>query len=62
MQHVAIDLGGKESQLCVRASDGQILLEQKVATRTLETFFRRQPHSRVYLRLVPRLFMWRTLL
>jgi len=49
MQHVAIDLGGKESQLCVRASDGQILLEQKVATRTLETFFKRQPHSRVIL-------------
>lgn len=49
MQHVAIDLGGKESQLCVRASDGQILLEQKVATGTLETFFKRQPHSRVIL-------------
>jgi transposase len=49
MQHVAIDLGGKESQLCVRASDGQILLEQKVATRTLETFLKRQPHSRVVL-------------
>lgn len=49
MQHVAIDLGGRESQLCVRASDGQILLEQKVATRTLETFFKRQPHSRVVL-------------
>jgi transposase len=49
MQHVAIDLGGKESQLCVRASDGQILLEQKVATRTLGTFLKRQPHSRVVL-------------
>ena len=49
MQHIAIDLGGKESQLCVRASDGQILLEQKVAPHTLETFFRRQPHSRVIL-------------
>jgi len=49
MQHVAIDLGGKESQLCVRASDGQILLEQKVATRTLGIFFKRQPHSRIVL-------------
>lgn len=49
MQHVAIDLGGKESQLCVRGTDGQILLEQKVATRTLETFFKRQPRSRIVL-------------
>lgn len=49
MQHVAIDLGGKESQLCVRGSDGQILLEQKVATRSLGLFLKRQPHSRVIL-------------
>ena len=25
MEHVAIDLGGKESQICVRSSDGRIL-------------------------------------
>jgi transposase len=49
MQHVAIDLGGRESQVCVRSSDGQILLEQRVATRSLEIFLRRQPHSRVVL-------------
>lgn len=49
MQHVAIDLGGRESQVCVRADEGQILLEQKVATRTLGNFFKRQPHSRVVL-------------
>lgn len=49
MQHVAIDLGGKESQLCVRASDGKILLEQKVLTRHLGIFLGRQPHSRVIL-------------
>src|SRR3954453_12678490 len=29
--HVAIDLGGKESQVCVRAADGQILHESKIA-------------------------------
>jgi len=49
MQHVAIDLGGRESQVCVRTGEGQILLEQKVATRTLGNFFKRQPHSRVVL-------------
>lgn len=49
MQHVAIDLGGKESQVCVRDSGGQILLEQKVATRSLGSFFKHQPHSRVVL-------------
>lgn len=49
MQHVAIDLGGRESQVCVRGSDGQVLLEQKVATRTLGNFLKRQPRSRVVL-------------
>jgi len=49
MQHVAIDLGGKESQVCVRTSEGQILLERRVATRSLGIFLKRQPHSRVVL-------------
>jgi transposase len=42
MQHVAIDLGGKQSQVCARAADGKILLEQLVATGTLERFFQQQ--------------------
>jgi transposase len=49
MQHVAIDLGGKESQVCVRAADGQILHEGKIATLRLPQFFRRQAPSRVIL-------------
>lgn len=49
MQHVAIDLGGRESQVCVRAADGQILLERKLPTRSLEGFLKRQPRSRVVL-------------
>jgi transposase len=49
MQHVAIDLGGRESQVCVRAQDGQILLERKVATATLKGFLDGQPPSRVVL-------------
>ena len=49
MQHVAIDLGGRESQICVRGSDGQVLQERRVATRHLGTFLKRQPASRVIL-------------
>jgi transposase len=49
MQHVAIDLGGKESQACVRAADGRILHEGKLPTASIEAFLRRQPPSRVVL-------------
>jgi transposase len=35
VKHVAIDLGGRESQLCVRAEDSTILREAKVPTRSL---------------------------
>jgi transposase len=47
MQHVAIDLGGKESQICIRTSDGQILEERKVPTARLDSLFQQLPHSRV---------------
>lgn len=49
MQHVAIDLGGKESQVCIRNEAGKIVQETKVATRKLATFFKQQPSSRVVL-------------
>ncbi len=49
MQHVAIDLGGRESQVCVRAADGRILHEGKVATTSIESYLKRQPPSRVVL-------------
>jgi hypothetical protein len=35
MEHVAIDLGGRESQVCVRAADGEILEEKRWPTRRL---------------------------
>lgn len=47
MQHVAIDLGSRESQVCIRDSAGKITSERKVATRDLPPFLSRQPHSRV---------------
>lgn len=33
--HIAIDLGGKKSQVCIRGNDGEILKETKVATRSV---------------------------
>lgn len=47
MQHIAIDLGGKESQICVRDGTEHILEERKHATRTLGTYLSKQPPSRV---------------
>jgi transposase len=47
MEHVAIDLGGRESQVCIRAHDGTVLLERKVATSSLSSLLERRPRSRV---------------
>jgi transposase len=47
MEHVAIDLGGRESQVCVRAADGQILEEKRWPTRQLGDYLARRPPSRV---------------
>ncbi len=47
VEHVAIDLGGRESQICVRASDGTILDERKWATAALDEYLATRPPSRV---------------
>lgn len=49
MDHVAVDLGGKKSQICVRSSDGKILDERALATARLSRFFTKLPASRVIL-------------
>ena len=49
MDHIAIDLGSKESQVCVRAADGQILEERRVGTRSLGKYLAARPRSRVIL-------------
>ncbi|HEY8946937.1 MAG TPA: IS110 family transposase [Polyangiaceae bacterium] len=50
MDHVAIDLGGRESQICVRSAEGEILLEERRATRGLKAFLANRPgKSRVVL-------------
>lgn len=47
MEHVGIDLGGKQSQVCVRNSAGEIIEERKVATRALKGFLQHRERSRV---------------
>jgi transposase len=49
MQHVAIDLGGRESQLCARATDGSIVKEAKVSTKALPKLLAALAPSRVIL-------------
>ena len=49
MQHLAIDLGGKESQICVRDSKEKILDERKFPTKRLGEYLAKQPQSRVIL-------------
>jgi transposase len=49
MDHVAIDLGGRESQVCVRDASGQILEERRVETSELKTYLAKRPAGRVIL-------------
>jgi hypothetical protein len=43
MEHLAIDLGGKEPQICVRSSDGTILEERRTATASLKKYMAGRP-------------------
>jgi len=47
MKHIAIDLGGMESQVCVRDPDGAVQLEGKRKTRDLDLFLSGREKSRV---------------
>jgi transposase len=49
MEHLAIDLGGKESQICVRRSDGRIVEERRCRTAALAAYLAGRPRSRVVL-------------
>lgn len=49
MQHVAIDLGSRESQVCIRNPDGTIVEEKKHPTRELAGWMKSWPQSRVVL-------------
>src|ERR1700722_7996918 len=43
VEHVAIDLGGRESQVCIRSEKGEVLLERRVATASLSGLLKRRP-------------------
>lgn len=49
MEHLAIDLGASQSQVCIRSSDGQILQEIRHATGSLSRLLAKRPTSRVIL-------------
>src|SRR6185503_4873988 len=47
MDHLAIDIGGRESQICLRSPNGEIKEEKRVATKDLPTLLGRLPAGRV---------------
>jgi transposase len=47
MDHIAIDLGGSESQICIRSADGKIVEERSWDTRRLGAYLKKRPPSRV---------------
>ena len=47
MDHVAIDLGARKSQICVRDSEGEILEEKRWETWDLKRYLAGRPKSRV---------------
>lgn len=47
MEHIAIDLGGRKSQVCARNSTGSIVDERSVATNRLGGYLKKRPKSRV---------------
>lgn len=47
MDHVAIDLGGRESQICIRGADNQVRLERRLQTTGLKAFFEELKPSRI---------------
>lgn len=47
MEHLAIDLGGRESQICVRSSTGEIVEERRCSTAGLGSYLATRPQSRV---------------
>lgn len=47
MDHIAIDLGPRESQICVRSNDGQVLEEERLSTRSLGKYLARRRPGRV---------------
>jgi transposase len=49
MDHIAIDLGSRESQVCIRAATGEIVEERRVGTLSLGKYLAGKGKSRVVL-------------
>ena len=50
MDHIAIDLGSRESQICIRTADGALVEEHRLPTMSLPAFLnKRSPGARVIL-------------
>ncbi len=47
MDHVAIDLGGRESQICVRTDDGRVLEEARLATKGITRWLEQRSPCRL---------------
>src|SRR5450432_3253891 len=47
MEHVAIDLGGRKSQICIRVADGTVVREGLVPNETIKELLKGRPKSRV---------------
>jgi transposase len=47
MHHIAIDLGSRKSQICIRDTAGKIVEEQIVSTTALKSWLKEQPQGRV---------------
>jgi len=47
MDHIAIDLGSRESQVCVRSSDATVIEELRLSNRALDAYLAQRPPSRV---------------
>lgn len=49
MKHIAIDLGGRKSQVCIRREDGSVIQEGSFGTLSVTEFLRRRERGRVIL-------------
>jgi transposase len=47
VEHLAIDLGSRESQVCIRNEKAEIVLETQIRTRVLPDWLKSRPPSRV---------------
>jgi hypothetical protein len=56
MEHIAIDLGSRESQVCVRSAAGEISAECRWRTDRLVAFLEARPPARVILETCTRPF------